>query len=166
VVERGDLVGLVTATDMLTARAREAQEEPTGGPTVADVMSRSPTTVHPDDYLLDAAARMQELGIRHLPVVDGDGRVLGMLSDRDVRTAVGDPARVLSARHAAAVDLLRVRGAMSEPAITCTLDQGCREIGRLFADRGLGAMPVLDEQGALVGIVSYIDVLRVLTRAV
>jgi CBS domain-containing protein len=164
VVERGDLVGLVTTTDMLAARAREAQEEPVGGPTVEAVMTRSPATSHPDDYLLDAAARMQEMGIRHLPVLDGGGRVIGMISDRDVRTAIGDPVRALGGAHSVAIDLLKVRDAMSQPAITTTGDRSCREVGRLFADRALGAMPVVDDQGGLVGIISYIDVLRVLTR--
>jgi acetoin utilization protein AcuB len=165
VVERGDLVGLVSTTDMLNARAREAEEDAGGGgPTIGSVMTEAPATAHPDDYLLDAAARMQERGIRHLPVVDGNARVIGMLSDRDVRTAIGDPGRALNRSQAASIELLRVRNAMSEPALTTTAEQRCREVGRMFADRSLGAMPVVDDRGALVGIVSYIDVLRGLTR--
>jgi acetoin utilization protein AcuB len=164
VVERGDLVGLVTTTDMLAARALEAQA-PEGGPTAADVMTRDPSTAHPDDYLLDAAAHMQEQGIRHLPVVDGGGKVIGIISDRDVRSAVGDPARALGGDHPLSVDLLRVKDAMTEPAITTTGERSCREVGKLFADWALGAVPVVDDAGRLLGIVSYIDVLRALTRS-
>jgi CBS domain-containing protein len=127
-------------------------------------MTREPATTHPDDYLLDAAARMQELGVRHLPVVDGQDRVLAMLSDRDVRSAIGDPARALGSPHIVSIDLLKVRDAMSQPAVTTSGERSCREIGRLFADRAIGAMPVVDDDGKLLGIVSYIDVLRVLTR--
>jgi acetoin utilization protein AcuB len=164
VVERGDLVGLVTTTDVLGARAREAHQDENGGPSAAEVMTRDPLTAHPDDYLLDAAARMQERGVRHLPIIDGNGRVIGIVSDRDVRSAVGDPARALGGDHPMSADLLRVRDAMSQPAITTTGDRSCREVGRLFADRALGAVPVVDDAGSLIGIVSYIDVLRALTR--
>lgn len=164
VIERGDLVGLVTTTDILAARAREAHERPTGGPTVASVMTRQPATAHPDDYLLDAAAKMRELGVRHLPVLDGKRKVIAMLSDRDVRSAIGDPGRALAVAHSVQVDLLRVKDAMSQPVVTTVGEASCREVGLLFADRALGALPVIDGNGELEGIVSYIDILRALTR--
>lgn len=162
VVERGDLVGLVTTTDVLQARALEAQTA-TGGPTVGEVMTREPPVAHPDDYLLDAAAHMQDQGVRHLPVVDGGGKVIGVLSDGDVRSVVGDPNRALRSPHALSIDLVRVKAAMTEPAITTTADRTCREVGQLFADRALGAVPVVDDGGTLIGLVTYIDVLRALT---
>ena len=90
--------------------------------------------------------------------------LLGILSDRDVRSIVGDPARTHWRHPSVTLELLKVRAAMSQPAVTTTVDRSCREIGRLFADRAIGALPVVDDAGVLVGILSYIDVLRVLTR--
>jgi CBS domain-containing protein len=128
---------------------------------VADVMTRDPITCHPDDHLLDAAARMQQHRVRHLPVVDGDNRVLGMLADRDIRTAVGDPDRWMD-DSTPRLGELRVAGAMSSPAATVTPDQPVTVVARLLVELEFGALPVIAHDGRLVGIVSYIDILRAL----
>jgi len=69
------------------------------------LMTRAPTTAAADDNLIDAAARMADRNVRHLPVVDGEHHVIGMLSDRDVRTQVGDSSRTLRPEEA----LVRMR---------------------------------------------------------
>ena len=88
VVPEGDrLVGIVTERDVLRAVATGGVEGP-----VADVMTRSPETIGPDESAGHAAALMIHGGFRHLPVVDG-GKVVGMLSIRDlVRVSVDDEA--------------------------------------------------------------------------
>lgn len=167
VVDRGALVGIVTSTDILANQVRRAPEPaPDSGPTVAEAMSRNVQTVHAGDHLLDAAARMQSYGIRHLPVVDGDGEILGMLSDRDVRAAVGNPKRVAGGREAEIqLELLQVRDAMSAPAITVREDERCVDVAHYFADMNASAVPVVNEAGELVGICSYIDILRALSSS-
>ena len=78
------------------------------------LMTRAPTTAAADDHLLDAAARMAERNVRHLPIVDGDRHVVGILSDRDVRTAVGNSSRPLHPDDARVrMDALRVADAMT-----------------------------------------------------
>lgn len=129
--------------------------------TVADVMTRDPLTCHPDDHLLDAAARMQQHRVRHLPVVDGDDRVIGMLADRDIRTAVGDPDRWMD-DVTPGLEELRVSAAMSSPAITVTPDAPVTAVARRLVELEVGALPVIDRDGHLAGIVSYIDILRAL----
>lgn len=52
---------------------------------VSEVMTREVETVRPDDSLMDAAARMEELNVGMLPVCDGE-RLVGMLTDRDITT--------------------------------------------------------------------------------
>ena len=69
------------------------------------LMTHAPTTAAADDNLIDAAARMADRNVRHLPVVDGERHVVGMLSDRDVRTQVGDSSRTLRPEEA----LVRMR---------------------------------------------------------
>ena len=59
-----------------------------------------PFTAGADDRLMDALARMAARNIRHLPVIDGQGVVVGMLSERDVRTAIGDPTAAVQLEHA------------------------------------------------------------------
>jgi CBS domain-containing protein len=169
IVDKGVLLGIVTTTDLLRAQVRSAMTPapatPAAKKTVADVMTRDVLVVHPDDDLLAAAARMQQRHVRHLPVVDGAQRIVGMLSDRDVRAAVGDPAGVFERRsRPVALELLKVRDAMSQPAITTNADRPLDEVGRVFVSIAASALPVVDERGLLVGILSYVDVLRGLTE--
>ena len=66
---------------------------PADGPTatVEDLMSTTTIRATSDADVLDVIASMVREGVRHLPVVDADDRVVGIVSDRDIRTAVGDP---------------------------------------------------------------------------
>lgn len=127
-------------------------------PKVRDVMSASPIYFAPDDNLLLAAIRMTREQIRHLPVV-ADGKVVGILSDRDLRVALGDPVRALEGD----VDLdqtMTVGWAMTSQPVTAREDDDLAGLRRYFLDERIGALPVVDDSGALVGIVSYVDVLR------
>lgn len=161
IVERGALVGIVTITDVLTAEVERAMAPSPPRATAADAMTPGPFTAHPDENLLAAAARMSTHGIRHLPVVDEHDAVVGILSERDVRTQVGDPSRFVIARGRTA---LRVRDAMTATPITAALDRPLVELAQVFQDRQIGAIPVVGQGGELVGIVSYVDALRVLAR--
>jgi CBS domain-containing protein len=166
IVERGRLLGLVTVTDVLAAEVREAMaaSRPTLA-TAGDVMTPAPASVGPDASLLEAVRVMVQRGIRHLPVVDEHGRVTGILSDRDVRDLVGDPRGFVASWQIDPSAVSRVADVMSEVATTVTEDRPVTELADLFADHRLGAMPVVGADGALVGIVSYVDVLRALARA-
>jgi CBS domain-containing protein len=162
VVEEGRLVGLLTVTDVVAARARAPFELPSGEATqVREVMTPRPAVAFPDDYLLDAVARMSEHRVRHLPVVDGERHAIGMLADRDVRTAIGDPRRALEDSKALAqVQLMRVKDVMSPVVVTVGEAEPLSKAIDIFLLRRYGALPVVDAQERLVGIVSYLDVLR------
>lgn len=164
ITDKGELVGLVTVTDLLAAEVQRAMSPRTEtGPTVADCMTRSPATVKPGDSLLDAAGRMQSLQVRHLPVVDGDGDVVGMLSDRDVRVAIGDPALALEpGAERARIEGLRVSAAMSQEVFSVSPRARASEVARHFAALSVSAVAVESDAGELVGVLSYIDLLRVL----
>lgn len=172
VIEKGELIGMITTTDILAAQVSEAMgpaERLAGrpaGPTVGEVMTADPLAVHPDDYLINAAVRMQQNGIRHLPVVDGARDVVGMLSDRDVRAAIGDPTRAADSDTDGPAHRMRVRNAMTENPITASPEQSCAELARLFVRQRGSAVPVVDGEGKLVGILSYIDILRGLADVV
>jgi CBS domain-containing protein len=77
------LVGIITERDLTAALAEDA--DPATTP-VSDYMTPAPEVLRPDSELADAAHRMLDLGIRHLPVVRG-GRLVGVLSMRDVLDA-------------------------------------------------------------------------------
>jgi CBS domain-containing protein len=81
------LVGIITERDLTAALAEDAD---LAGTPVSDYMTPAPTVLGPDSELAEAARKMLELGVRHLPVVQG-GRLVGVLSIRDLLAADGDP---------------------------------------------------------------------------
>jgi acetoin utilization protein AcuB len=161
IVERGKLLGLATITDVLEAEVRAAMA-PTAVSlaTAADVMTPYPRIVRPDTTLVEAAELMVGRHVRHLPVLDATSTIVGMLSERDVRSAIGDPVMYLEQARATAQ--LHVRDVMTKPVTVVPFDRPVVELARQFADDRIGALPVVDKFGALIGIVSYVDALRVL----
>ena len=162
VVKDGALVGVLTSGDILADQVGGSLHPRAGhGPTVASVMTRNCATAKPGDELVDAVARMTALGVRHLPVVDGEDRLVGMLSDRDVRTVVGNPTAALD--HAAArarVRHFKVADAMTHTPFSAGIDATLTEVGQHLTDRRLGAVPIVDDAGRVLGIISYVDVIR------
>ncbi len=126
------------------------------------VMTPRPATVGPEDSLGDAAGVMVQGGFRHLPVVDVDGKLVGMLSERDLRARLGTE---LERFADAARDLLseEVEGTMRPDPITISSKATLRDALEILADERIGALPVVDGE-RLVGIVSYLDLLGYLRR--
>ncbi|HEX6947622.1 MAG TPA: CBS domain-containing protein [Acidimicrobiia bacterium] len=87
VVEGTALLGLVTERDLRNAVARGMDLDAT---TVSEVMGVEPDTFDPDLDVWDAAAWIVESGYRHLPVVDDEGRLLGVVSLRDLLKSLVD----------------------------------------------------------------------------
>jgi len=129
--------------------------------TARDVMVREIVTVRTHDNLAQAAIKMLELGIRHLPVVDARRRLTGMLSDRDLRSAVGDPEFLLDTPQLRLrLDQRRVMDVMTRTPAVTDLDTPVEELARRLSEEKLGALLVVDQERRLLGIVSYVDVLR------
>jgi CBS domain-containing protein len=165
VVEDGQLVGMLTVTDVVgLPLARAAATGAAGQARVEVAMKRDPATVPPYFPLLEAVGIMVDRGIRHVPVVDDQGRVVGILSDRDVRTALGDPLEALR-RELPEVEELKVSGVMTTDVSTVREDAPLADAARHFIDERIGALPVVDVEGRLVGILSYVDVIRALQES-
>src|SRR5579862_5046162 len=117
-----------------------------------DVMTERPRTISRDSTVAAAARMIEDLEIRHLPVVDENGELVGMISDRDLRGEVADgggPPRST-----------RIRDVMNGDVVQALPDDELGEVARLMIDNRIGAVPIVDERGALIGIVSYVDLLR------
>jgi CBS domain-containing protein len=156
------LEGILTAGDVLRGDLEAALVAPDTGLArpVRSVMRPAPVAAAADTSLLDAAALMSDRDVRHLPVVTEDGRVVGILSDRDVRAAVGDPRRLLEDPGALAkARALKVGQVMSRTVIAAHEDEPLATATAHFVQERIGALPVVNEQRRLVGILSYLDVL-------
>lgn len=89
VTESGRLIGIVSERDVVAHLATGADP---GHLTAGDVMSNDLVAAHPEDTVLEAALRMDEAQVRHLPVLD-DGDIVGIVSMRDLFTALVDDAQ-------------------------------------------------------------------------
>ena len=126
---------------------------------VRDLMTAQPITVDPDTPMLQARQRMAEERIRHLVVVD-DARVVGIVTDRDIRLNLPSPATSLSVWELNyLLSRLTVGGVMSAAVIVVDPDRPIAEAARLMLDHKIGALPVVDE-GRLIGIITESDFVR------
>lgn len=132
---------------------------------VAELMTRGVATAHPNDSLREAAARMLTFGVRHLPIIDGDQRLIGILSDRDVRSAVGSPEVVLEPQAARSrLRSLKVADVMTRDPVTLAPDATLADVAQYLVEHKVGAVPIVDDDRRVLGIVSYIDVIRALVE--
>lgn len=134
--------------------------------TARDLMTEAPATVGPTSTVRKAVEILQALDVRHLPVVNEDRELVGMLSDRDLRTLsipcfVG-PEHVANLR--AALDA-RVTSFMNSDVLSVEEDADAAEVVDLMLDHKIGAVPVTNAEGMLVGIISYMDILRAMPLA-
>ena len=131
---------------------------------VQDVMQIKLYTVTPNTTLPEALRLTTQRGIRHLPVLDGD-RLVGILSDRDLKRAMASPATSLEAHELNyLLDRLRVEEIMTRTVITVSRLAPLEEAACLMVQEKIGALPVTDE-GRLIGLVTETDVLRLFVRA-
>ncbi|GAB4345060.1 MAG: acetoin utilization AcuB family protein [Desulfobulbaceae bacterium] len=125
-------------------------------------MTREPLTISPETRVGEAEKLLATRGFRHLPVVDGEGRLAGMVTDRDLRSALPSSLKGGDDREA---ELSRVR---EQPVsdIMSTRTMVLRTVSTLddamlfFEKRSVGALPVLDAEDRVVGILSFTDLMK------
>jgi acetoin utilization protein AcuB len=124
-----------------------------------DWMKRDPIVIRDDAPIAVAAHRLRTHGIRHLPVVDAAGRLVGIATDRDLRQVIFDPM-IQEALGDATLTLraLKVREIMTWGVVSVRPDTDLRAAARLMRERKIGALPVT-EDGRVVGMLSELDVL-------
>jgi len=128
---------------------------------VKKYMKENPMTVGPDTGIGEAGNILRANPFRHLPVVDSDGLLLGMITDRDIRSAY--PSSVLDRqeceREQDKINVTPVSQIMSQDVVSLggfsTLDDALLLLGR----ERVGALPVLDEHRKVTGIFSVRDLL-------
>jgi CBS domain-containing protein len=119
---------------------------------VKDVMSRTVRTCFTSDTLVRAAQQMWEGDCGCVPVLNEGGRVVGMLTDRDICMAAFLRGAPLSA--------IQVSTAMSAEVFTCSSDGELSAAEQVMRDKKVRRLPVLDAQGRLVGLLSMSDLAR------
>ncbi len=127
---------------------------------VSELMTLDPVTVAPDENIAAAAEVMQTMNIRHLPVVDETGDLVGMLSDRDVRALLLPYLSEPDQAQRTAPMNATVATVMTSRPLSVDAESDASLAAELMIENRVGSIPVVDADGALVGIVSYVDLLR------
>ncbi len=122
--------------------------------TVAEIMTREPYTLGPDDTLPTARQLLAEHHIRHIPIVSADGALLGVVSQRDV-LAAGDTS-VLNRSGGALENYVALSSIMSTPVQTADESASLRGAALHLLKNKVGCLPVL-RKGRLVGIITDSD---------
>ncbi|MGW2987522.1 CBS domain-containing protein [Streptomyces goshikiensis] len=139
--------------------------------TVADVMSSRVIAVTPSTGFKDIAAAMKRWKVTALPVIEGEGRVVGVVSEADLLPKEEfhehGPGLVEQMRRlgdTAKAGSTRAEELMTAPAVTIRPDATLPRAARLMADRHVKRLPVVDADGTLQGMVSRADLLKVFLR--
>jgi acetoin utilization protein AcuB len=141
---------------------------------VRDVMTRNPISVEQNTTISAAIDLMVQHKIRHLPVVDDRGAVVGIITDRDLRSAalapaleehLSETARRRLRGIGATLESLRVKDAMTWNPVTARPDMAVTQAAAFMLEKRVGSLPVVD-QGRLVGIVTELDAVKALASQV
>ena len=121
------------------------------GQSIKDVMTSDPCTIDADKSVAYAAKMMREEDVGLAPIVEDD-KLIGMLTDRDIAVRV-----VAEGRDAGQV---KVRDVASKQVVTIDPQQDLDEALRIMAKHQVRRLPVVEEDGRLVGVVAQADVAR------
>jgi len=128
---------------------------------VRDRMSSPAVTITPNTTLQDALNLMHEHRFRRLPVVDEKGRLVGIVSERDLLYASPPPATLLNGLELNHVlSKLQIEEVMTQDVITTTPDAFIEDAARLMVENKIGGLPIVDEDNHVVGVITETDVFR------
>jgi CBS domain-containing membrane protein len=150
-----------------------ARERITSRVLVRDVMSKDVVSVRHDADLHEAARLLSEHRISGMPVLDDNGRVMGVISEADLlrlagmreehtfkdvlRRILGESAPFLSEGS-------KVEQAMSYPPVTSKADDDVADVAKILDGRRIKRLPVVDNEGRVLGIISRADIVKMIVK--
>jgi acetoin utilization protein AcuB len=133
---------------------------------VEDRMTSRPLTVNEDTSVERALKLMRTEKVRRFPVLDKQGELVGMVSEKDLLYASPSPASSLSVWEIPyLLSKIKIRDIMTRDVVTVTEDAPLEEAARIMADSNIGSLPVM-RNGRLVGIITETDMFKVFLEMV
>jgi CBS domain-containing protein len=143
---------------------------------IDEVMTEDVLTVTTGKTLKKTARLLADTGISGMPVVDDDGKLVGVISEADILFKERSPERRRGGSFAwlffpdlleqeAKLDARTAGEAMSAPPVTIGPDRPVSEAAARMLDEGINRLPVVDDDGKLIGIVTRADLVRAFTRS-
>lgn len=127
-------------------------------------MTEDVASVEEDTSMMEASQIMRERGVRLLPVLSKKGKVVGILSDRDIKAASPSKATTLDVHELYyLLSKLKVKEVMTKNPITIGPEDTVEKAAVIMLEKKVSGLPVIDDSGKMVGILTQGDVFRVLT---
>ena len=128
---------------------------------VRNRMSSPAVTIPPDTPFQNALKLMSDHRFRRLPVVNKKGKLVGIVSERDLLHASPSPATSLSFWEITyLLSKIHIREIMTKEVITTTPDTPIEDAARLMADNKIGGLPVVNEHNRVVGVITETDIFK------
>ena len=160
VMAQEKLVGILSEIDILRGFLLVEDVAANKGRVVEDAMQDLLILVTPEDLVSTAYQRMQGGIVRHLPIVDDEDKLVGVITDRDIRRAgaFGETSAMPAASDEP-FGMMTVSELMTTPVVTVRPDATLAEAAEHFLTHKFGCLPVIRDDGALAGILTVADVL-------
>jgi acetoin utilization protein AcuB len=127
---------------------------------VREQMTAAPVIIAPDSTVPDALGLMRSKKVRRLPVLDAKGKLVGIVSDKDLLYASPSPSTSLSVWEINyLLSKLKVEKIMTKKVVTISEDTPIEEAARIMADNKIGGLPVM-KGDKMVGIITETDIFR------
>lgn len=132
---------------------------------VENWMTKDVVTITPDRSMMKASKLMKDKGISRVPVVDEDGKIVGIVSDRDIKDASPSKATTLDMHELYyLLSEIKIQDIMTKKVTTIRSDETVEKAAVLMLEGNFGGLPVLDENDVVVGIITDTDVFKVLVE--
>ncbi len=146
VCEGEKIVGVLSRGDALAVTSRKTNID------VRGIMSHNVVAAAPEEDLFNAAHKITESGVKQLPVIDGENRIVGILSSMDIlKTFVENEYKTVKKK---------VNEVMSTDVVSCVEDEEISKIWGVMEESGFGGLPVVDKKYRVTGIVTRMDMLK------
>jgi len=130
---------------------------------IKDWMSKSPVTAKPATSIMKAAKMMKENGYHRLPVIDEDGRLVGIVSDRDIKEASPSKATTLDMHELYyLLSEIKIGDIMTKTVVSVGPDDTVEKAAVLLLRHNIGGLPVVDGDNKVVGVITDSDIFKVL----
>ncbi|WP_319541552.1 CBS domain-containing protein [uncultured Pseudodesulfovibrio sp.] len=132
---------------------------------VANWMTKDVVTITPDRSMMKASKIMKDKSISRVPVVDDEGRIVGIISDRDIKDASPSKATTLDMHELYyLLSEIKIQDIMTKKPMTIRSDETVEKAAVLMLEGNFGGLPVVDENNVVVGIITDTDIFKVLVE--
>ncbi|BDQ37814.1 membrane protein [Pseudodesulfovibrio nedwellii] len=132
---------------------------------VANWMTKDVKTISPDRSMMKASKVMKDKSISRVPVVDEEGKIVGIISDRDIKDASPSKATTLDMHELYyLLSEIKIQDIMTKKPMTIRSDETVEKAAVLMLEGNFGGLPVIDENDKVVGIITDTDIFKVLVE--